>query len=76
MSVTVGSQEIMSDPFEFEIIDCEEHVGFPVLENVFVQVDSEVSLLDTKAQSTNEFCQIGEYQALGVDDYVAMEADG
>ena len=42
ISATVGSQQVISDPFEFEIIDCQERVKFPTLENVFVQVDSEL----------------------------------
>ena len=44
ITVTVGSQQIVSEPFTFEIIDCQEFVKFPALEDVYVQVDSEVSL--------------------------------
>lgn len=36
ISVTVGHQQIKSDPFEFEIVDCVEAVKFPTIENVFV----------------------------------------
>ena len=44
ISVTVGHQTIEADPFEFEIVDCAEAVKFPAIENVFIQVDSEIAL--------------------------------
>ena len=62
VATTVGSQIIVSNPFMFEVFDCNSFVSFPdITQNLTFQLNNREEHNDAKAISTSPGCLIGKY---------------